>query len=68
MKLITNNQKQITTMNRTSKVLNIVFLVSIFILLIVEIWYNSKLEEQIIERDNLIRELTISEEQFNYYD
>ncbi len=46
------------------------FLVTILILLIVvpwSLWYISKLEEQIIERDNLIQELTISEDLVKEY-
>ena len=57
-------------MNRTSKILSIAFLVTILILLIVvpvALWYISKLEEQIIERDNLIQELTISEDLVKEY-
>lgn len=57
-------------MNRTSKILSIAFLVTILILLIVvpvALWYISKLEEQIVERDNLIQELTISEDLVKEY-
>lgn len=57
-------------MNRTSKILSIAFLVTVLILLIVvpvALWYISKLEEQIIERDNLIQELTISEDLVKEY-
>ena len=57
-------------MNRTSKILSIAFLVTILILLIVvpvALWYISKLEDQIIERDNLIQELTISEDMVKEY-
>lgn len=57
-------------MNRTSKILSIAFLVTILILLIVvpvALWYISKLEEQVIERDNLIQELTISEDLVKEY-
>ena len=57
-------------MNRSSNILSIAFLVTILILLIVvpvALWYISKLEEQIIERDNLIQELTISEDLVKEY-
>lgn len=57
-------------MNRTSKILSIAFIITILILLIVvlvELWYISKLEVQINKRDILIKELTISEDLVNEY-
>lgn len=57
-------------MNKSSKILSLAFVVTIIILLVIVpvlLWYISKLENQIIERDNLIKELTVSEELVNEY-
>ena len=57
-------------MNKSSKILGFTFVATIIILLIIVpvlVWYISKLESQIIERDNLIQELTVSEELVKEY-
>ena len=57
-------------MNKSSKILSLAFVVTIIILLVIVpvlLWYISKLENQIIERDNLIKELTVSEELVKEY-
>ena len=57
-------------MNKSSKIFSFAFVVTIIMLLVIVpvlLWYISKLEEQIIERDNLIQELTISEDLVKEY-
>lgn len=57
-------------MNKSSKIFSFAFVVTIIMLLVIVpvlLWYISKLEEQIIERDNLIKELTISEDLVKEY-
>lgn len=57
-------------MNKSSKIFSFAFVVTIIMLLVIVpvlLWYISKLEEQIIERDNLIQELTISDDLVKEY-
>ena len=55
------NSEKIRIKDILKKTLSIFILIGIAIILAVTLYYNSELEKQIIERDNLINQLTFSE-------